>query len=156
MIEIAVATSLAATWLFKKASRVGKRVDGEVDHALDAALDKLSGVVDQALGTDRVLTQLRKEADEGLPQLKDRTQRQVEDALADVAEGDESFAAQLTAAVEAVQEAAQGRGSAKSAGAGGVAADQVNIRADQGSIAAAVITGGASIGTPPQPDSNKG
>ncbi|MFK0202122.1 hypothetical protein [Streptomyces lavendulae] len=44
-----------------------------------------------------------------------------------------------------------------SAGQGGIAAGRdVNVKAEQGSIAAAVLNGGASIGTPSQPDPSQG
>ncbi|WP_030732516.1 hypothetical protein [Streptomyces sp. NRRL S-237] len=46
---------------------------------------------------------------------------------------------------------------APQAGQGGVAAGRdVNVKAEQGSIAAAVLHGGASIGTPSQPDPSQG
>ncbi|MFE5860197.1 hypothetical protein ACFQ77_06500 [Streptomyces virginiae] len=44
-----------------------------------------------------------------------------------------------------------------SAGQGGIAAGRdVNVKAEHGSIAAAVLNGGAGIGTPSQPDPSRG
>lgn len=42
------------------------------------------------------------------------------------------------------------------AGAGGLAANRVDIRAEQGAIAGGVIHGGAQIGNPPLPDPSQG
>lgn len=66
----------------------------------------------------------------------------------------EQAATQLRALLE---EQVAGASSGVSAGAGGVAAGgDISVRAEQGSIAAAVINGGASIGTPSQPDPSQG
>jgi hypothetical protein len=65
----------------------------------------------------------------------------------------EQAAAQLRGILEEQAKASQ----AVSAGAGGIAAGAgIDIRADGGSIAAGVIHGGASVGTPTQPDPSQG
>ncbi|MEW1862877.1 hypothetical protein AB0399_21360 [Streptomyces sp. NPDC088194] len=102
-VEIAVGYLFA--WLVRKAGRVGRRADAEVDRGLDAGMDRLHELVSARLGADPALERARQEAEAGRPEPSERTRRRLTDALDDAAEHDEDFARALARAVEELRAA---------------------------------------------------
>lgn len=98
-VEVLAAAVVA--YLLRKAARVGRRADRELDQALDVGMDRLHEVVTARLGADTALTRLQEQAADG-GEPTERTLRRAEDAIADAAEEDQGFAAQLEALVKAL------------------------------------------------------
>jgi hypothetical protein len=122
-VVIEVAVGLLVAWFARKAGRVGKRLDGITDEAIDASADKLHALVMAKLGADPALAKLAAEAaDTG--DAAARTKARVELALEEAAESDAEFAAALTAVTPSV-------------------ASVGNVTADRGGIAFGVVTGGS-------------
>ena len=93
-----VVVGLLIAWAARKAGRGAKRVDGMVDKALDAGLDRVEKVVTAKLGGDKALEQLQLEAAEsGDP--SDRTRTRVRLSLEEAVEANPEFAKELEAAV---------------------------------------------------------
>ena len=150
MIGTEVAVGYVFAWLVRKAKHVGERADGEVDHALDAGVDrvgaKLHELVAGHLHGDPALGQLAVEADEGLENPSPRTAQRLALALEDATERDPQFARALDALVSQLM------ADSAVAGAGGLTViGSLNIHAEEGSIAGGVINGGAQIQTPLAP-----
>ncbi len=106
VVGIEIAVGYVFAWAVRKGRRVAGRADGEVDRVLDAAMDRLDGLIDAKLGADAALVKTREEAADGAVELSERTRRRLTDALTDAAESDVGFAAALGEAVAAVQKAA--------------------------------------------------
>lgn len=83
-------------WAVSKVRRVGQGLDGEVDHVLDAGLERLHEVVAGKLGTDPAVAQLEIEATQD-GELSARTGLRVQYAVEEAVEQDEAFAAALEA-----------------------------------------------------------
>jgi len=152
VVEVALVTGYLIAWAWRKARRVGAGLDKEVDQAVDAGLDRLHDLVSAKLGADPALEKLQGEA-AATGGATDRTQRRVEDAVAEAAEEDTTFAGALEAILGelAVSAPAAGviAGGDRSAAVGGNA----EVRADRGS-AAALTMGDVTLGAPP-PDPTK-
>ncbi|GAA3623785.1 hypothetical protein GCM10022419_131810 [Nonomuraea rosea] len=128
----------AVAYLVRKWKRVAGRADAEVDHALDSGMDRLHEVVRAKLGEDPALVRLEREAARGVE--SERSVQRVQLAIADAAEDDTTFAAQLEQAVAHLRDH-DPIGTA-SAGDHGVAVNRdMHIKADRGSVAAGVIHG---------------
>ncbi|MFJ9841668.1 hypothetical protein ACIRYZ_14595 [Kitasatospora sp. NPDC101155] len=97
-IEIAVGYLFA--WAIRKASRVGDRVDAEVDYVLDEGMNRLHDLVSGKLGEDPALRKLAEEAEAGQDQLSNRTGDRVRLALEEAAEQDPQFAGALEGLIE--------------------------------------------------------
>ncbi|WP_143264021.1 chromosome partitioning protein [Amycolatopsis kentuckyensis] len=130
-VEVVLVALVA--WAVGKARRAGKTLDGVVDEVIDAgaarARDKVRDVVLNKLGSDSAVKKLETEISE-TGQVSERTQRRVTDAVEDAVEDDESFAAQLKAALTEAEQypalvATQGgtvvSGTATASGQGSVA-----------------------------------
>jgi hypothetical protein len=122
---IEVAVGLLVAWFARKAGRVGKRLDGITDEAIDASAAKLHDLVMAKLGTDPALAKLAAEAAE-TGDAGDRTKARVQLALEEAVEEDAQFAAALETLVPA----------------GGVTIAG-NVTADHGGIAIGGVTGGS-------------
>jgi hypothetical protein len=134
----------AIAYLVRKARRIGRAADAEVDHALDAGMDRLHQLVSEQLGVDPSLAKLQEEAAEGTE--NPRTEQRVRLAIEEAVEGDRGFAAELDRIVAELQ--AQTPGSAAAGEHGLAAGRDVNIQASGGGVAGGVIHG--SISTHPQ------
>jgi hypothetical protein len=140
-------------WLAGKGMRAARRADGQVDQAVDAAIDRLGGklheMVAGKLNGDASLVRLSEEASQGSVEPSARTRARVALAVEDAVERDAVFGVAVEELVRQLQ-AAQGGG--LSAEAGGVAVGgDVRVRAEGGSFAAAVVQGDVSFGNPPVP-----
>jgi hypothetical protein len=141
-------------WAVHKAKRVAGRVDAEVDHALDAGMDRLHDLVSRKLGEDPALMKPAEEAEAGQDKPSDRTRRRVQDALEEAAEQDPGFAEALDRAVKKLQALPRQAGGV-SAGENGVAVGKdVNISAPHGVAGWHIDT--VNIGNPPQPGTPQG
>lgn len=98
-----VVIGLLIAWSLGKARRVGMRVDGLTDQALDLAVDRVWNVVSAKLGTDQTLGRLIAEGRTGV--VSPETRADAERTLAAAAAADPMFGA-------ALREAAAGPGSA--------------------------------------------
>ena len=142
-------------WVAGRARRAATRADAHVDAAVDAGVDRLSGklhvLVAGKLNGDPALGRLTSEASEGLSAPTEQATQQMVLALQGAAASDPDFARSirdLANELKAALEAASG----VSASAGGLAVGgSLTITAQDGSIAAGVINGGASVGNPPVP-----
>jgi hypothetical protein len=114
MLGLEVAVGYAAAWVWRKARRVGGQLDRDVDAALDAALERVHALVAQKLAGEPAFAQLEAQAAGDTRELavSERTQQRVTLALEDAAEADERFARQLAALIEAVRLAERASGSA--------------------------------------------
>lgn len=119
------------------ARKMGRRVDIEVDRAMDAGLDRLHNVVAAKLGKDPALEKLRAEADEA-GEVGPRTQARVRMALEEAAEQDPVFAAALDAELRTLQRDTD----QASAGDHGVAVSG-GVHAADGGVAIGGVTGGS-------------
>ncbi|HUN35195.1 MAG TPA: hypothetical protein VMU95_24600 [Trebonia sp.] len=110
-VGIEVLAAAVVAYLLRKAARIGRRADQEVDRALDEGMDRLQQAVTARLGTDPALARLEDQAKAG--EVTERTRRRAEDAIAEAAEEDQRFAGQIQALVEAIaqRETAIGAGS---------------------------------------------
>ncbi|MFJ9635032.1 hypothetical protein ACIRU8_45805 [Streptomyces sp. NPDC101175] len=106
MTGIELAAGYAIAWAVRKAKRVAGRADAEVDHVLDAGMDRVHEVVAARLGTDPALERVMAEAASEQGEVTGRTRTRLELALEEQAEQDPGFAALLEEAVAAVQAAA--------------------------------------------------
>ncbi|MGW4356305.1 hypothetical protein ACWELJ_29885 [Nocardia sp. NPDC004582] len=126
-----VVVGLVIAWAIGKARRVGQRIDGLTDEALDRAVDRVWTVVSQALGDDPAVERLVREArDTGTASAEARHQAQV--ALEAAARRDPSFATALRTAI------ADNHPQSPTA----VATSQIG---SAGSIATGQITAGGSV-----------
>ncbi|RKE16864.1 hypothetical protein [Streptomyces sp. TLI_171] len=160
VVEAAVACAVA--WALRKARRVGGRADAEVDAVLDGAMDRVHRVVAERLGPGGDVQRLEQEAVfavERNPEQAEQlvaggfTRHSLEGALTEAVGADEVFAVQLAEAVAAYREAA-GTASPAALGAYGVTVGgDLDISADNGSVAGAVIhvQGGLTLGNPSGP-----
>ncbi|RAY12171.1 hypothetical protein DPM19_25955 [Actinomadura craniellae] len=129
-----------------RAAKLLGRGDAQRESAELEKLDQTAAALEAAEPAQAELVRVRQEATwqarfEALLESLDDTER-------------EQLADELRALLAEESPAAPGGVTASS---GGVAAGgNIDVRADQGSIAAAVIKGGASIGTPPTPDPSQG
>jgi vacuolar-type H+-ATPase subunit H len=96
-----------AAWAWRKARRVAGRADAEVDHMLDAGMDRLHELVATRLAGDPALRRLEDEAaaDPKVPAVRERTRDRVRLALEDAAEADPEFAGRLEELVAEVRAA---------------------------------------------------
>ncbi|MGW3178820.1 hypothetical protein ACWDD9_06125 [Kitasatospora sp. NPDC001119] len=105
MVGVELAVGFLFAWAVRKARRVSGRMDAEVDHALDAGMDRLHEVVAVRLGADPALERMIQEADSGLTEPTDRTRQRLRLALEEAVEDDTGFAGTLREAVAEVQAA---------------------------------------------------
>lgn len=161
MTGIELAVGYVSAWAVRKAKRVAGRADAEVDRTLDAAMDRLHGLVGDKLGDDPDLRRLVEEAGRGQAAPGGHAGRRVRLALEDAAESDPGFAEALAGAVRQVQALDRGVGviattGSVAAGDGGLAVGgNMDVRAGDGSVAAGHV-GGVTIGNPPQPGPHGG
>ncbi|MGW6738889.1 hypothetical protein [Streptomyces sp. NPDC055013] len=80
---------------------MGTPPDAEVDRVLDESMDALHELVSGVVGDDPAVTRLLEQAVDG--EVAERTTRRATDAIADVAEEDPGFAAELAASVDRLQ-----------------------------------------------------
>jgi len=151
VIEVAVGCLVAWTW--RKARRVGGRIAGEVDFALDTAMDKVHDVIARKLAGNAELERLSEEAEAGQDEPSALTARRVNDAVTAAVESDPAFAAELREAVAQLEAAKQQPGSAVAGAYGLAAAGNVNVQVAEGGFGAAVanIQGGVHFNNPSQP-----
>lgn len=148
---VEVAVGFLVAWVVRKAQRVGRRADAEVDVALDAGMDRLHELVTGRLGTDTAVVRLHAEAESG--QVSDRTRDRVAAALEDTAQADPQFGRQLQTLVEQVQAlAARAGGDVVVAGSGGaVMTGDVHNTGSGTAIGAVGSIGTFTVGIPPDP-----
>ncbi|MEU7341999.1 hypothetical protein [Streptomyces sp. NPDC007074] len=87
----------------RKARRAAGRADAEVDHALDAAMDRLHETVAARLGSDPALERTVEEAASGRAEPMPHTRQRLELALQDAAGSDTAFADALAGIVAELQ-----------------------------------------------------
>jgi flagellar hook-basal body complex protein FliE len=162
MTGIEVAVGFLFAWALQKAKRVAARADGQVDQALDAAMDRLHGMVGERLGEGSALRELTAEAEEaadaeGSAELSDPVRQRMREALEGATEQDPDFASALEQAVQQVQDARDCAAStARAQGAGAVAAHgPVTLHAASGSVAAVTMGSVSLTNNPPQPGPQK-
>ncbi len=156
MFGAELAVGYVFAWLARKGGRAAHRADGQVDEAVDAAVDRFGGklheLVAGKLREEPSLVRLGEEADQGTGP-SPRTQTRVALAIEDAAEHDADFGAAVEELVRRIQAA---RREAASPGGGTVAGRDVNVKADRGSLAAGSLTvqGDLHFGNPsvPGPD----
>jgi hypothetical protein len=102
-----VVVGLLVAWAAGKARRVAKIVDGLTDDALDAAGERVWKVVAPKLGVDPSIQRLTAEARD-LGEATAGTRADAVRALQAAAAADRAFAAELTAALPAVERAPSG------------------------------------------------
>jgi hypothetical protein len=88
-------------WALRKARRVGDRVDGSVDQALDAVVDRLDALVRDRIGAEPAIVRLEQEAAEG--SATDVTRREAEQAIAEAVSADEEFGSRLRLLVDEIR-----------------------------------------------------
>jgi len=93
MIGLELVAGYLAAYAIRKARYTGKRMDAEVDYAIDESLDRLHDVVREKLGDDPAIRKLEREAEEGAA--SPRTAQRVMLAIEDAAEADDEFADRL-------------------------------------------------------------
>ncbi|MFE5919221.1 hypothetical protein [Streptomyces sp. NPDC056468] len=80
---------------------MGTPPDAEVDRVLNESMDALHELVSGVVGDDPAVTRLLEQAVDG--EVTERTTRRATDAIADVAEENPGFAAELAASVDRLQ-----------------------------------------------------
>ena len=140
----------AVGYLVRKARRVGSRADAEVDRVLDESMDALHELVSGVVGDAPAVTRLLEQAGDG--EVPERTTRRATDAIADMAEEDPDFAAELATRVDLLQ-----RHEAGLAQHGGVSVTR-DLRVETGGVVVAGdVTGGVTTGHhPSSPGPRKG
>lgn len=101
MTGVEVVVACLAAWAVRKAQRVAKRADVQVDEILDSSLDRLHETVKRKLGADPALDRLEIEAAEGA--LSARTEQRVALALAEATDQDEEFGRAIDVLVEEIE-----------------------------------------------------
>lgn len=159
MFGAEVAVGYVFAWLVRKGGRAAQRADGQVDEAIDTAVDRFGGKLNELvagkLDGEPSLVRLQEEADSGAAEPSERTQQRVTLALEDAAEHDAGFGAALETLVRQMQATQR---EAASSGDGGTAAGRdVNVRSDRGSFAAGSVTvkGNLNVGNPTVPGSDQ-
>ncbi|WP_046582273.1 hypothetical protein [Streptomyces mangrovisoli] len=153
MTGIEVAVGYVFAWLVRKAGRLARGADAEVDRGLDAGMERLHDLVSRKLGRDPALERAAEEAESGQGEPSERTRRRLTDSLEDAAEHDPDFTQALLALVEQLQAtgtAATVSGGVSASDDGQAVAGSVDITADRGS-AAALRMGDVTIGSAPHP-----
>ncbi|MFE0520756.1 hypothetical protein [Streptomyces sp. NPDC058954] len=152
MTGIEVAVGYVFAWLVRKAGRVAKGADAEVDRGLDAGMERLHDLVSRKLGRDPALERAAEEAESGQDTPSARTRRRLTDSVEDAVEHDPDFARALLTLVEELQATttAAAAGGVSASGDGQAIAGSVNVTADGGS-AAALKMGDVTIGPAPDP-----
>ncbi|MEU7876110.1 chromosome partitioning protein [Dactylosporangium sp. NPDC049140] len=97
MPGLELAAGLIAAWAIRKGRRAAGRLDGTVDVAMDASLERLDDLVREKLGGEPALGRLDEEAARG--EVQERTATRVQLAVEDAAEFDAQFRAGLAAAL---------------------------------------------------------
>ncbi len=148
MIEVGLVTGYLIAWAMRKVRRAAAALDDDVDEALDAGLDRLHELVATKLGQDPALEKLQVEVTTA-GNITARTQRRVDDALAEAAEADEAFAGALHVLIAELRQFSSGVQTTASGDRATAISGDVRIRAEHGS-AAAVSMGDVTIGTSSQ------
>jgi hypothetical protein len=154
-----VAVGYVFAWLVRKGGRAAQRADGQVDEAIDTAVDRFGGKLNELvagkLDGESSLVRLQEEADSGAVEPSERTQKWMTLALEDAAEHDADFGRALETLVRRMQ--ATQREAASSADGATTAGRDVNAKADHGSLAAGTFTvhGDLNFGNPTVPGSDQ-
>jgi hypothetical protein len=147
MVGAEIVVGYLIAWVLRKARRVGGRLDGEVDQALDAGLDRLHKVVTGKLAGHPAVAELEQEAAE-TGEVTELTRQQVELAVRAAEGKDRTFAEALAKAVRQLN-AQPAAGAVLAMGQDAVAlGSNATIHAEGGS-AAAVKMGDVTLGQPP-------
>ncbi len=158
MVGLEVVAGFLAAWAVRKARRVAGAVDGQADVAIDAGLDRLHRLVIGKLGADTALSQLETEAVAG--GASQRTQDRVRLAVEEGCDGDPEFAAALRQLLDQLAGLGAAPQSAVAGDRGLAVAGDLNIRADNHSVAALrmgdVSLGGGGAADPPVPGRSRG
>jgi hypothetical protein len=150
MVGVELIVGYLIAWAVRKGRLVAGRLDGEVDQALGAGLDRLHDVVAHRLGTEPALSDLEQEAAADGEDVSDRTRQRVGLAVEAAAARDEAFAAavaQALAVLRAADPAGGGSVSARGNRTTAIGGD-VNVHAETGGVAGFTI-GDVHIGQPP-------
>ncbi|MGW4984123.1 SAV_2336 N-terminal domain-related protein [Streptomyces mirabilis] len=142
-------------WEVRKLRRVAGRSDSEVNHELDAAMNRLHDLVSLKLSDDPALARVQEEAEAG-EELSERNRQRLAVSLEYEAEQDLVFAEALEELLTELQSA--GAGGVSAPRAGQAVGRNVDIRAEA-AAAAALRMGDVTIGPvtdPSQPDPDQG
>ncbi|MEV5832007.1 hypothetical protein [Nocardia sp. NPDC052112] len=143
VIESAVIVGYLIAWAVRKARRVGERLDGEFDVAVDAGLDRLHDAISSKLGPDS-LRDIEEQAGE-FGQVTEGTQRRAEEVIAAASTTYPEFAAQIAKILAEIKVAEAGQASAVASGTGSVAiGGDADLNAQSGGVAAITIAGGVN------------
>jgi hypothetical protein len=159
LFDAEVAVGYLFGWLVRKGKRAAQRADGQVDEAIDTAVGRFGGKLNELvagkLDGESSLVRLREEADSGAVEPSERTRKRMTLALEDAAEHDAGFGRALEALVTQLQ--ATQREAASSADGATTAGRDVNVKADRGSFAAGSVTvrGDLNFGNPTVPGSGQ-
>lgn len=147
MVGVDLAVGYLASWLWRKARRVGGQVDADVDDVLDASVERLHRAVLAKLGDDPAVKQLTGEASAGTETepVSPRTRQRVALALEEAAEQDGEFGRQFESLLADVKKADKAGSATVSGGARSVVAGgDVTISAPHG-VAAGTLQGPAVV-----------
>jgi broad specificity phosphatase PhoE len=97
MMGLELVVGYLTAYAVRKAHRVGRRLDDEVDRAIDDGLDKLHEIVSEKLGDDPAVLQLEREAEAGVENV--RSSERVRLALEEAAETDPEFSRHIEEAL---------------------------------------------------------
>jgi hypothetical protein len=129
-IEAGLVVGLVIQWALRKAGRIGKGLDSEVDRVVDEGLKRLDKVVTSKLAGDPALTVLEREAAAG--EVSVRTTRRLELAVEEAAETDQDFGKQVRALIDGLK----GRGGSPFGGQAPIVIDSKGIQINDRSILA--------------------
>ncbi|NJP47744.1 chromosome partitioning protein [Actinacidiphila epipremni] len=150
MFGAEIAVGYVFAWAVRKLRRVAGPADQLVDEALDATVERVYDVVTARLGGERALARVEEEAQSGAAELSPANRQLLQLTLEDEARRDDGFAAQLAEAVEAAQAAEAQHGPLVATGKGIVVGGNVDIKAEDGSMAALQM-GDVHFNAPPKP-----
>jgi len=134
IIESGLIAGYVISWVMRKATRVAGSLDSEVDHVIDASMDRLHDIVVSRLGDDTALVAARDEAGKG--QVSELTHQRLALSVQAAATVDPDFAAELISLVDQLRTAESARGPVALGLGSGAVAGSVTIHADGGSAAA--------------------
>lgn len=151
MFGAEIAVGYVFAWAVRKLRRVAGPADQLVDEALDATVERVYDVVTARLGVNAPpLEGVEEEAAAGAVELSEDSRTFLRLALEREANRDAGFAAQLAEAVEAAQAAEAQHGPLVATGKGIVVGGNVDIKAEDGSMAALQM-GDVHFNAPPKP-----
>jgi hypothetical protein len=144
MFGAEVVVGYLIAWGVRKAKRVGARLDGEVDQALDAGLERLHALVADRLTTDPALAELERQA-AATGQVDDLTRQRVSLSVQAASQHDAAWETRLGELVTKLSALGPAAGTVVAGQRAVMVTGDVRVLADNGS-AAAVTMGDVRLG----------